>query len=68
MFSTCCEGRAQDLIVAACGTNERGEYIARELVVDQTIENLELFSTRLDEAHDQMKPCEHCGAGGDRNE
>ncbi len=53
-----------DLIVAACGTNEIGEYIARELVVDQTIENLELFSTRLDETHDRLPPCWHCNGEG----
>ncbi len=64
MFSTCCEGRAQDLIVAACETNVAGEYTARELIREQTIENLELFSTRLDETHDRLPPCWHCNGEG----
>ena len=38
----------------ACATNGRGEYIAEELVMAQTLENLERFSTRLDKAHDVL--------------
>lgn len=34
---------AHELIVLCCGTNGRGEYIARELVMDQTLENLDAF-------------------------
>ena len=57
VFSTCCEDRAEQLIVLACGMNYDGEYVARELVEEQTLDNLEAFSTRLDEAHDMMRPC-----------
>lgn len=64
MFSVCCEERARDLIVAACPRNYDGEYVAEELSVDQTLENLERFSTRLDETHDLLKPCEHCTGEG----
>ena len=47
MFGTYTEKQAQDLIVAACETNVAGEYVARELATEQTLENLELFSDRL---------------------
>lgn len=63
MFSTCCEQRAEDLIVAACERNIAGEYTARELVREQTLENLEAFSRRLDETHDRLRPCGHCNGG-----
>ena len=33
--------------MAACETNLEGDYVARELAIDQTIENLEAFSDRL---------------------
>lgn len=49
------EKEAQDLIVLSCETNIRGEYIARELVVEQTLENLDAFSERLDRMHEILK-------------
>lgn len=75
VYSTCCEARAEQLLAASCewrvpdhGPGEGvGDYYARELVYDQTLDNLELFSTRLDENHDQLPPC-GCGAGGDTDD
>jgi hypothetical protein len=61
VFSTCCEDRAKALIVLACETNLHGEYIARELALEQTLENLEAFSERLDQAHDRLPACTACG-------
>jgi hypothetical protein len=48
------EAEAKALIVLACETNGRGQYIARELVQDQTLENLESFGQRLAKAHDDV--------------
>lgn len=45
-------GEAQMLLTMACPTNLNHEYVARELVEDQTLKNLELFSTKLDTYHD----------------
>ena len=41
---------ARNLLVFACGTNSEGEFVARELVEEQTPENLDLFSQRLAKA------------------
>lgn len=38
-----------------CPTNLRGEYIARDLVEDQTLENLDRFGARLERAHEMLK-------------
>ncbi len=50
VFSVDTEKEAKDLIVLACETNGRGEYVARELVMEQTLDNLERFSDRLAKA------------------
>ena len=55
----CCENRAKSLIVASCGTNLEGEYIARELAQEQTIDNLHAFGERLAEREKQMRPCQN---------
>lgn len=60
VFSTCCEDRAQALIVLACPTNIHGQYIAQELAQHQTLENLAAFSERLDRTHDKMGVCTSC--------
>lgn len=35
----------------ACGTNMNNEFIARELVPDQTLEQLQTFGDRLADMH-----------------
>ena len=55
MFSTDTEKQAHSLIVAACETSQAGDYLARELVTDQSIENLEAFSDRLAVVAERMK-------------
>lgn len=47
MFSVNTEEEARKLIVLCCPTNYAGEYIARELVAEQTLDNLRAFSDRL---------------------
>jgi hypothetical protein len=49
------EKEAKDLLVLACQTNLDGEFVARELVEEQTLENLDLFSQRLEKAHAILK-------------
>ena len=45
------EEEAKLLITIACETNLKGEHIARELAMEQTSENLEAFSDRLDDVY-----------------
>ncbi len=47
VFSVDTEEEARSLLSLACERNMRGEYVARELVVNQTLENLQKFSDRL---------------------
>ncbi len=47
VFSVDTEQEAHKLLVAACGTNAKGEFIARELAHQQTLHNLDKFSDRL---------------------
>ncbi len=56
---------ARQLVVLCCGTNYQGDYIARELVMDQTLENLYAFGERLAKAHDEvLVPRGHCTCKG----
>lgn len=55
MFSVDTEKDARDLIVLACETNARGEYIARELAHEQTLDNLQAFSDRLARTWDMLQ-------------
>ena len=60
VFSVSDEKEAKALIVLSCGTNLNGDNIARELAEDQTIENLEAFSTRLDQGHEVLMRTNGC--------
>jgi hypothetical protein len=51
---------AKDLIVLCCGTNLHGQYIAKELVMDQTLENLKAFGDRLEKGHEFLKSRGRC--------
>ena len=42
---------AERLLTIACPTNFDGEYIAPELVAEQTLDNLEQFSERLNQLY-----------------
>lgn len=47
VFSVDTEEQAKALIVATCSLGEGGKYYARELVQEQTLENLAAFSEKL---------------------
>lgn len=55
VFSVADEQEAQELLRFACGTNVNGEFVARELAHEQTIDNLFAFGDRLKEAHDHLR-------------
>lgn len=61
VFSVGSEEEAEKLLVLTCSRNYNWEFVAQELVEEQTIENLEKFSTRLDEAHDKFIEAGLCG-------
>lgn len=47
VFSTHTEREAQDLITLCCPLDGAGNYYARELAAEQTLENLQKFSDHL---------------------
>ncbi len=51
VYSVGSEKEAQDLLVLACSTNYKGDFIAKELMHEQTIDNLEAFGDRLNQIH-----------------
>ena len=46
---------ARDLLIAACDTNVEREFVARETVEEQTLENLYAFGRRLADVHERIK-------------
>lgn len=64
VFSVADEEEARSLLTMACSTNLDGEFVARELVMKQSIENLEAFSTRLDTMHDLIIERGRCRCNG----
>lgn len=55
MFSVDTEEDARQLLTAACPTNREGEFVARELVHEQTLDNLHAFAERLEKAWDLIE-------------
>jgi hypothetical protein len=55
IYSVDTEEEARELLVAACPTNMNGEFIAPELVRQQTLENLYSFGSRLEKMHGHIK-------------
>jgi len=49
------EEQARKLLVASCATNSNGDFIARELVKEQTLDNLYKFHERLQEVATRIK-------------
>lgn len=47
IFSVNTKGEARRLLIITCPTNYKGEFIARELAQEQTLENLYHFGDRL---------------------
>lgn len=54
MFSVDTEAEAKSLITLCCPMDHEGHYYARELAEDQTLENLQLFSDRLQRGYTIM--------------
>ena len=54
VYSVDTEEEARALLVLACGTNAGGEFVARELVEDQSLEMLTSFGERLERTHKMM--------------
>ena len=61
MYSVDTEREAKDLLTFACGTVPdgplKGEFYARELAAEQTIQNLMAFGRRLAAAHAALRKC-----------
>lgn len=55
VFKVPTEEDARRLIVFACQTNKDGEHVAEELVLEQNLDNLELFSKRLEKCWEMIK-------------
>jgi hypothetical protein len=55
VFSTNTEEEARQLLVLTCPRNMAGEFVAPELAHEQTLENLEAFSDRLQKGWEHMK-------------
>ena len=47
VFSVHTEQQAERLLVASCERNLNGQFVARELATEQTIDNLFMFGERL---------------------
>ena len=60
VYSVADEQEAEALIRLACPRDGGGQFYARELVQEQTLDNLELFSDRLDAAHDVLERTGQC--------
>lgn len=55
VFSVSDAVEAKALLVRTCETNLKGRFVARELAYEQTLDNLDAFSARLERAHDHMR-------------
>lgn len=55
VYSVDTEDEAEKLLVASCERNIDGEFIARELAFNQTLDNLYAFGDRLALNHGRMK-------------
>lgn len=51
VYSVDTEEEARRLLVLSCSTNLEGEFVARELVAEQTIDHLLSFGDRLAKMH-----------------
>lgn len=55
MFSVNTEEEAKSLLTLACPTNSAGEFVARELTQEQTLENLYAFGDKLEKYYKIIK-------------
>jgi hypothetical protein len=64
VFSVADEEEARALLTQACPKVRRDEFVAEELVAEQTLDNLMRFSHRLAVHHDRLKAVGRCRCGG----
>ena len=64
VFSVDTEEEAKKLIVATCPMGNDGKYYARELLEEQTLENLDKFSKKLELVHKHFKSKGLCKCEG----
>jgi hypothetical protein len=55
VFSVDTEEEAEQLIVLCCPRDDQGNYYARELAAEQTLENLRLFGDKLARGYQMLK-------------
>jgi hypothetical protein len=55
VFSVDTEEEARTLIVMTCPSDDQGNHYARELVAEQTLENLQAFSDKLARAYQLLR-------------
>jgi hypothetical protein len=60
VYSVGSEEEARRLLILACPKDLGGQFVAPELVEEQTIENLAAFSDRLHAAHEHLKKSGEC--------
>lgn len=60
VYSVGSEAEARALLTLACPTNLKGQFVAPELAREQTLENLDRFSDRLDRLHALLIRAETC--------
>ena len=49
------EEEAKTLVVLTCAMGPDGKYYARELAAEQTLDNLDAFSKKIEQAHEFVK-------------
>jgi len=54
VFSMDTEQEAEQLLILACPRNMDGDFVARELVDEQTLENLQAFSDKLAMCYERL--------------
>ena len=59
-FSVGTKEEARSLLVMTCSTNKEGDFVARELAQEQSLENLSCFSDRLGVMHEILKENGRC--------
>lgn len=60
VFSVDTEDEAKKLLVLTCPRNAEMDFFARELVAEQTLDNLATFSDRLQKSHDLLATNGNC--------
>jgi len=60
VYSVGDRAEAEELVVMSCPKDYEGRHFARELAIDQTIENLYKFGEHLDLAHEVIKKNGRC--------